>query len=288
MKSHLPSLDLLRGVAIVLVLISHFFASDLPVWASLSCANGGVILFFLLSGYLMHEVYEPRTFALRRFFRIAPMYWACLALLVALEKWPLGTTAANAVFVAPAFHLPRMSGVFWTLYIEVLFYALVPLLLLARWGVAFAPVVWALSIVLPSKAPFYLAFCLLGFQIGAFRAKELRGWVVVVSAIVVCLASGRILPYLPVVSGACVLGLVGALRYRPSYPPLELAGRVSYSWYLLHPIIGYRIMQATGFAMPLSAFVGVAGSFLASWATFHAVERPCIVLGRYLGHRISP
>jgi peptidoglycan/LPS O-acetylase OafA/YrhL len=100
-QGNLPWLDGLRGIAALWVLLSHIQilsgASYVPL---LSWGDLAVDLFMLLSGFLMAHNYiarqdsEPwdsgRTigqFWLRRFFRIAPLYY--LVLLVALVVGPM-------------------------------------------------------------------------------------------------------------------------------------------------------------------------------------------------------
>ncbi len=100
-KGNLPWLDGLRGIAALWVLLSHVQilsgAGNVPL---LSWGDLAVDLFMLLSGFLMAHNYigrqqsEPwhasRTigqFWLRRFFRIAPLYY--LVLMVGLMAGPL-------------------------------------------------------------------------------------------------------------------------------------------------------------------------------------------------------
>jgi peptidoglycan/LPS O-acetylase OafA/YrhL len=107
---HLPWLDGLRGIAALWVLASHVQIlcgmRDIPV---LSWGGVAVDLFMLLSGFLMAHNYflrrtaepwhEPRTFAmfwLRRFFRIAPLYYLLLAVAIAIG----GMLAADRTSIA--------------------------------------------------------------------------------------------------------------------------------------------------------------------------------------------
>ena len=102
---NLANLDVLRGVAIISVLIGHAWPTALSVPKSLTLFFGqfGVILFFFLSGFLMDRTYAERPqllpFAIRRLFRILPMYWVSILLIVALEGgWTLRDVIANAFF----------------------------------------------------------------------------------------------------------------------------------------------------------------------------------------------
>jgi len=103
----------------------------------------GVVLFFLVSGYIISEVgtrESRRSFAIRRFLRIYPPLWASFVLIIgieavkrALDRPHVHYTADQVVWSASLFNyangLRGVNGVAWTLIIEVLFYALVLTLL---------------------------------------------------------------------------------------------------------------------------------------------------------------
>ena len=87
-QGRMPELDGLRGIAILLVWVAHYFA--VPGKGMVSLLDGywfrlgwtGVDLFFVLSGFLIGGILldvrtSPRyfkTFYARRFFRIIPLY----------------------------------------------------------------------------------------------------------------------------------------------------------------------------------------------------------------------
>lgn len=131
-----------RGLAAWLVVYAHFQSLagiDLPL---LRFAFSGVDLFFALSGlvfapYFAGKPLDLRTFAVRRLFRIYPAYLAALALYAAL-KWqaggPMDYLWQHALLVhlqsrEMAFHY---NPAFWSLPVEVEFYAALPLL--AGWS----------------------------------------------------------------------------------------------------------------------------------------------------------
>ena len=169
----LPTIEALRAVAASAVVVHHlytltfFFVSPsyaaahpqklFPGWRVVEgFGNWGVDLFFLLSGFLLCDYFwrpagqRPlRGYYIRRFFRIAPAYYANIALLFlffadhkALFSARGGQqVAANATFLHWFFPSVSSSlnvnGALWTLSIEVALYALMPLLALA---VAWRPV----------------------------------------------------------------------------------------------------------------------------------------------------
>ncbi len=97
-QGRIPELDGLRGTAILLVLVGHYFAA--PGKGAVRFLSGywvrlgwtGVDLFFVLSGFLIGGILlavrdSPnyfKTFYARRFFRIIPIYYAWIAIYAVL------------------------------------------------------------------------------------------------------------------------------------------------------------------------------------------------------------
>jgi peptidoglycan/LPS O-acetylase OafA/YrhL len=299
----LATLDVLRGAAILLVLLAHFMPYDGPLASAvrLSCANAGVILFFFLSGFLIDRTFsqEPRMlpYVIRRTFRILPMYWLSIVLIFFLDEgWALRDAIANATFTTQVMHVTRMSAVYWTLYIEVTFYALVPILwLLGRRATYWSPFVltaaffgvWLAGLAF-SDALYYLVYCLIGMQFGLWRRNKISGVMLAVSLIAVIIGSSVlpvVSPFLGLAPLACGLCLYAALRYPIRFGLFEIFGYVSYSWYLLHMIFGYRVADfaaSIGCDKYLAAIFGVTASFVVSMVTFVVIERPAIDLGKNL------
>ncbi len=160
-------IDALRGWAILLVLLVHSsqgqFAiralfefkpsipSDitLPVWFSVICYAGenGVVLFFVISAVSLtlsaksRAGFNLRAFAVRRFFRIAPMYYFGVAIYLALFGWgprlwaPSGITIPDVIANLSFTHGFRDSAINsvvpggWSVANEATFYVLFPFLL---------------------------------------------------------------------------------------------------------------------------------------------------------------
>ena len=150
-RGHRPSLDALRGVAVLGVLYGHagklldFGRGNTHGPESFIAENGwrGIYLFFALSGYLIFMPFArslvdrtdaPATarYVRRRFARILPAHWIALcamAFLITPIDFSWGRFTAHVLLVQNL--IPGVSRailpVTWTLGLEAIFYALVPI-----------------------------------------------------------------------------------------------------------------------------------------------------------------
>ncbi|MBY0381243.1 MAG: acyltransferase [Xanthobacteraceae bacterium] len=148
-----PSLDLLRGLAIAMVALthcSHVAKSAIPGLHHFSWYYGelGVQLFFIVSGYTMMltfgdkvDLSAARSFYIRRAFRIVPLFWIATVfyLLVQIPEnrvWaPNGIGPAEVALTflflqwssPTAFNSIVPGG--WSIAVEMQFYLLFPLLI---------------------------------------------------------------------------------------------------------------------------------------------------------------
>lgn len=157
MKNRIIFLDYLRSLSIVLVFVSHIFKDQL-----LNVANGqyhlifratskfiidnggelGVIVFFLVSGYIitnsiLHE--DTKTFLIKRFFRIYPVYIAAILMETAYNYMqydyytPLDILIPRIMLLGDVFNTPvALYGVEWTLRCEISFYLLIAIFRLLK------------------------------------------------------------------------------------------------------------------------------------------------------------
>ncbi len=158
---HLAPLDGLRGLATILVWWFHLWQITWLPATIVVLGNAynfnvfpedgmvGVDLFFFISGFCLFYPYarsrfagtpwqSPRTYALRRAFKILPSYWLAIAGALALggsAAYPsFGAAARDVVLHLLFVHnwfpdtLGSISGVLWTLAVEVQFYVVFPFL----------------------------------------------------------------------------------------------------------------------------------------------------------------
>jgi peptidoglycan/LPS O-acetylase OafA/YrhL len=166
----LPSLDGWRGVAILLVVLSHFTATrgfTPPSWWTLVFqGNLGVRMFFVLSGFLItylllleadrHGRASLGAFYIRRGLRIFPVYFLYLGVVAVLAVAGLYTDTATTWIGSLTFtrnligRADSLTGHYWSLSVEEQFYLVWPVTLVALrlWrrpalaaGILFVPIV---------------------------------------------------------------------------------------------------------------------------------------------------
>ena len=164
-RRHIPVLDGLRGLAVVLVLLFHLDRLSGAAWPDRVLARlfgagwVGVDLFFVLSGFLITGILVDtaaqrnffRNFYARRALRIFPLYYALLVVGFAVYptfapaihadrdwrlfldgQWWFWSYLAN-IRLAAVGGAPMNFGHLWSVAIEEQFYLVWPLLLLLAW-----------------------------------------------------------------------------------------------------------------------------------------------------------
>jgi peptidoglycan/LPS O-acetylase OafA/YrhL len=142
-------LDVLRGVAILLVLAFHFTVRygqkypmnsfrDAPLF-QVRFGWIGVYLFFMISGFIIYQTIQnkkgPTDFLVARLSRLMPPYWTAILSILILEylhadifhlpvRNDLMTTILNVFMVPDIFHARFLDGAFWSLFVEIKFYVL--------------------------------------------------------------------------------------------------------------------------------------------------------------------
>ena len=139
-----PSIDVLRGIAILLVLGAHFPCYE--IWTRIGWT--GVNLFFVLSGFLVSGLLfdslrssgwvQARRFFVRRGFKIWPSFYCFMAFYAFVALLKSGPYPWRAIIDAASFiqNYTSNSDEFltshiWSLCVEEHFYVLLPLLFLA-------------------------------------------------------------------------------------------------------------------------------------------------------------
>jgi len=168
-SARVPALDGLRGLAVLLVLLSHASNVQIFLWPGLDfrgTGRAGVFLFFVLSAYLLTAQFldsDPRAlrgwrpwvrYVVRRLLRIYPAYFVCLFLHLALkdeiriqelQHWTLGTVGEHLAMIRAELH-------FWTVPVEVGYYLVLPLVVLVLLPLRARPALACATLVLAAVA----------------------------------------------------------------------------------------------------------------------------------------
>ncbi|MGW9586189.1 acyltransferase family protein [Microbacterium sp. NPDC055455] len=328
-------IDVLRFVAALSVVAFHWLyngvAGEKVTTVSLTPAGDiakygsiGVAQFFVISGFVIGFSASRGSagkFAAGRALRLYPAYWVALVVttgVVALAGAPeFGVTVsqflANVTMMPALFGEPPIDGVYWTLSLELVFYA-------AVFAVLFLGFRKWLPVILPGWALSMLALALIGvasvplfsgyfcyFAGGAiidlirrhgFSLYRLAGLVAAVATSILFTISripGWGTP--EVDSGGttirialdlvCFGVVLCALIPRVagfSVPGSRWLGAVTYPMYLLHAHIGYVILNrfATNENFWVVIALMLAGLILSAWLLHRAVEVQLTPLWRAL------
>ncbi len=142
--SHIPSLDGLRGVSILLVLIFHvMLKQDHYIFKG----DFGVDIFFVISGFIITTLLfkerikngsiSLKKFYIRRSLKIIPIAYCYLAFVVLLNLYyhftPPADILSAGLFIKNTTFIPtrldRATGHFWSLSVEEQFYIVFPFIL---------------------------------------------------------------------------------------------------------------------------------------------------------------
>jgi peptidoglycan/LPS O-acetylase OafA/YrhL len=339
---HLRSIDAVRGWAIFGVIVAHVstMTSAGPLEPLAQLGLRGVQLFFIASALTLFmsfhqrksEAAPIRNYFIRRFFRIAPLYYlACALWLAYLGTGPNGAAPSGVsqttILLTPLFlngwHPEQFNAIVpggWSIVVEMNFYFLLPILVagvtslrsalivggvISALGVAVSVVGYGLAPYIFPEATvlarsffgnFWLPVSLPAFMFGMtiyFANRDGRwnvGQGVLLSAIGLMLG----LAYMKVplknlaVTPLLAIFVVGLIQLEPRAlvnPAICFLGRVSYSAYFVHIVVG-EVVATSHTLLPLRGNFAVAcpviliTTGLLSYLTWRVVELPGQNLGR--------
>lgn len=316
----LVELDSLRGLAAVGVMLFHYttrfdelFGHTVPPALQVPLGKYGVNMFFIISGFVIFmtlaRTVKVLDFVVSRFSRLFPAFWAAIIvsfLLTHLLAVPgrtvtLETAALNFMMIHGMFKIPDVDGVYWTLEIELIFYALAFLLFIARQT---ARVHWALGMLIALRLAAHFASPLAGVhiswtfshllilpQIAWFACgimiyrrithadqSPLRDWLVVGLAMLqLTLVDGPWVGLLCAVLTTLIwAAAAGRLRILQG-SILVWLGSISYTLYLLHENIGWGVilhLEQLGSPPELAIVIAIAVSLALASALTWLIEKP--------------
>jgi peptidoglycan/LPS O-acetylase OafA/YrhL len=347
-EQRLAYVDSLRAIAAILVLWQH--VSELFVRLNPEAMPGrwlyelaqrlnfgriGVVAFFAISGFVvpfsikLDHRYPVREFLLKRFLRIYPAYWLSVPIGIVTTYWlwgrhfSVGDFLVNLTILEYIFDVQPAIGLYWTLAVEVVFYACCALLVLSGSVTRYGRIAW-------------LTVALLGVHVGlqaalGSRLPSIHGaWFLNLGVMfwgMLWRASqkGRVDPLLrmiPLAIGVFIVAVyplifryvlevpfaytvpyslgvalfVVATRWvRVSVWPFPWLGTISYSLYLFHPVVFSPILRVLQ-SLPkesiwrnlnLGIYIAavLAISTIVAATVYRWVEKPSIELARRLAKR---
>lgn len=346
------NIDALRAIAALLVVIQHFFGDivreaqnqqtpliELIQYSlnSIDLGRFGVILFFLISGFVVpfsiRGAHPLRRFAISRFFRLYPALWLAVITLSIFFVYKgsapsIATILANMTMFPSFLGFHWLSGIYWTLTIELVFYFLCAALF---WKNAlYAPKIvtaFALLLICSTALPILMRmhvginlpvqyiglhvsflYCGLLFRL-AMIDKKAGAWT---GAIIVTIAlfsvlftigdfslergdSFFLIGKLPIIVAyilAFIIFISAVYSGKPQSSLLSFGGSISYSIYLFHGIAAllvYQFLALTGnWTDLLTGLVSLSLTILISHSVYKYLETPMIALGRKITSRNEP
>ena len=326
MHRRFPEVDVLRGMAALTVVLSHY----LPywnrylenIWLVLPNSFGfyAVKLFFIISGFVIlitvRRCKRVVDFAVLRFSRLFPVYWASLAFVTLVQVFLFGDRfwaggfIMNATMLQEFFGYDNFDEVYWSLTVEVAFYVQVCLLL--AFGLSrrirqvvfiwlFLTAIWVVTChdiglitrhdVVDSVGRDWLAhLCALDyspyFSVGMlFFYGHSFGWkgrtfalMFLAFAVEFLLASWEGLALISAFSLLFALAISGRLRFLANKITIWL-GSISYSLYLVHRNLGYHLLgwlHDHSFNASVAICIAMVGALVLATVFTFAVERPAL------------
>lgn len=324
--TRMPELDALRGLAALAVTLFHFtyFIADMfpgTPRAAFALEYGwfGVQLFFAISGFVilltLDRTVRAADFLRGRFWRLFPTYWLAMALtFVAMhlfgpvrlqtEGWEFAVNLLMVqLYLEPLTGVRMVDGAYWSLNVELLFYAVMLLLwrlrLLGRIEIVLAlwlALKWAWPWLDPAVTTLLLLNHLPFFAIGIASYRIFAGQRRVVEQvplllwIYVCVVRNHAAPSPILAAGLISLFLAiatGRLAWF-RWQPLRWLGDLSYPLYLLHSYIGFALilhLGRAGVGSDLAAWLALAISVALAAGMVYGFERPLVAIRRRVAAR---
>lgn len=319
-------IDGLRAIAALSVVLFHSAAGDhIPIISAtlpgplrtiLEHSNAGVAIFFVLSGFVIaHTLHHVQPsfgavgrFMLKRSLRLDPPYWAIIALTVAIgltrgTTYSMPQILAHLVYLQDLLGFQPVSPIFWTLCLELQFYLVFALLLLARSQALFL-LAFIASIPLSCVPIMTGLFTDLwyGFLLGAgaymsWRAQDLRALAFFPYALAFVLLGAVRRDLFMEACAVTALVVLYATMTAHIYDWLsarifQFLGAISYSLYLVHnPATGatfragYALLGHSIWSEVICWIGAIAASIGFAWVTWFLIERPSIRLSQMVSAR---
>lgn len=349
MNNRLSTLDAMRGIAALTVAFYHiglvsFEGIDHGAIGLIKefCSFGylGVAVFFVISGFVISATLEHKPvsggyfgrFLVRRSIRLDPTYWCSIALDIMLVAIAIKLSMPNPGLpdvqktLLNMFYLQNLTGagniaaVYWTLCLEIQFYIVYGLILVAGFyrgvavqtGLLVAVTLYSLIVaahILPAPQGLFVshwtlfALGIVAYHFGIYPDRPLWPFLAMIGAsLAACVMNPQ--TTLLAACATAVMFFVGARKHKLNswlkHDVLLYLGSRSYSIYLFHAIIGERavkMIDIVGKKVGLTSLpgwelalfgLGLTASLIAAEVVYRLVELPSLRLSRRIRMQPAP
>jgi peptidoglycan/LPS O-acetylase OafA/YrhL len=305
-KNRLEDLDALRGIAVVFVVLYHYFFRYNEIYGHQDINTGwaeygylGVQLFFIISGfvifYSIQAVSNKKTFWYARLSRLYPSFifsvWLTFIVvsILTLPGREIEFTQAlgNILLIHEYFSIKHVDKVYWSLTLEMTFYFWIALrigksqLKNQQLVLAVSILMLAVSLIQPEVSRkieklflleyanlFLAGIC---FYYLKFKLMTYISWLSLAVSYVTVYFIYSFEEFLIITSFYIVMLLFSYNRtHWIKLKPLTYLGSISYALYLIHQNIGYAIIRSLKLE-GLSSFEAILVALLVVSVLAHAI-----------------
>ncbi|MGH4497688.1 acyltransferase family protein [Klebsiella pneumoniae] len=319
-KNRSSSIDTLRFIAAGIVCLAHAIpvANMHFIVPEFILGRVGVVIFFMISGYLIPVSLNTKNggllgFWISRFFRLYPMYWVSIALAIfILNRNNIIDIAFNITMFQSLFGVTDMIGVYWTLIIEMLFYiycsamfffglldvrkyVLTSYFIMIASALLFSAVKFILNKNLPIAIPLLFSVMFIGYTIklnekGITSKKDIMALIISFIVFIPFISylgysDEKIAPPALYIM-SYIIGIFSFIllfRVNITNKITPRLGEISYSTYLIHPIVMSIVFSSANIGnvdkwILFIAYMAIV--YFMSEVFFRYIEIPFISLGK--------
>ncbi|MDX2171823.1 MAG: acyltransferase [Bacteroidota bacterium] len=306
----IPIINNLRGIAALTVCLYHFvyttknYITHDTILNVFSYGQYGVQIFFVISGIVIpfsllksnYSILKFPKFFLKRIIRIEPPYIVAvlLAILILIVRGDMAKLNFTEItlhigYLIP-FFLPKynwLNNVFWTLGIEFQYYIIISLLILLviNFGLLGRFIFYLTLLIIPffftdsNFFPYYAPIFLIGISWCFFFLKKIN-----LIEFLCVLITSFVISYLKIsnIESLFALGTLILIHFLKNYSNkiLLFFGNISYTFYLIHPLIGASCINllshkfTLGWQKPIVIGVGFILTTISSYILYKLIEKP--------------